>query len=134
MRNRCSQIDYALDGQWIMWTQEAMRRILVASDKPLGSNQELIDDQHRLGSVVARGPRQDFWCPAVTPVVPIKIEGDMRASPEDFGLQTLFGACTQALALEDDIFDLSMVSEPLQTKQHLLPDTAPNGYVTVQTL
>jgi hypothetical protein len=97
-----------------MWTQEAMRRILVASDKPLGSNQEIIDDQRRLGSVVASGPRQDFWCPAVTPVVPIKTEGDMLASPEDFGLQTLFGACTQALALEEDIFDLSMVSKQSQ--------------------
>jgi hypothetical protein len=105
------QIDYALDAQWIAWSQEAMRRILVNSEKPKTKNNQLVDNQRLLGPGITPGTRRDLWLPMESPLR-LSTKTVEVQNQTDCGLQTLYGACTQKMDLEDDLFDLSMVSRP----------------------
>jgi hypothetical protein len=55
----------------------------------------------------------DLWWPTDDPVAETKA-AVIAESPTWGGLKTLYGACTRAVAMEGDLWDLPLVSTPKQ--------------------
>jgi hypothetical protein len=99
-------VNYEGDTQWFSWHQDAMRRFLLSAP-PTAGMVDLWLPAEPIKQVAAEpftteGTEDLWWPQRQSPV------GEGKTNFE--GLNTLFGACSQVVALEGEPWDLSPVS------------------------
>jgi hypothetical protein len=107
-----AKIDYAKDESWDAWNRDALRRFLnEVKSPPNVTAQNLVVDFH---PVTALAPpkrsihEEAWWQPCVTPVVPPK--PSVREDKQEVGgLASIFGDYSQAMALDDDMWEIPTV-------------------------
>jgi hypothetical protein len=92
------------------WSAEALRRLLVSHDAPINTQAQRAAPWHKTVMSPKQTPQYvpESWCrpgfdPAVLMTPPV-LDVEFISEPS-------FGSCTQAMALEDDMWLLDTVSE-----------------------
>jgi hypothetical protein len=99
-------VNYEADQQWFAWHQHAMRRFLLNSTLPTSIISDAWLPAGTLSQVELKPSTectQDLYWPHDPSLV-------TTSTPNFEGMNTLFEACSQTVALEGDHWDLSTVS------------------------
>ncbi len=112
-------MDYAKDGQWLAWNQQALRRFLVTANRPTNDmNGTLLT---YAGPVVQGQLPRHVESPKWGGIPKSNQEYCTEEKPDLFGMDTLFGT-----NLEDSTWELATVSRaPMDPPMHLDTTTDP---------
>ncbi len=107
-----AQVDYSKDEQWHAWNQEALKRFLIKTDQ-LPQEKLIIpkSDQYLgLGTALNSETIKGGWWPSRTNPDEATSPLFLEEKPDLFGLEDVFNECNQAVALEDDVWEIATVS------------------------
>jgi hypothetical protein len=90
------------------WNRNALRQLLGQDDQGVGPVRSSMSNYNSIGTEKEPGAPADLWWPTDGPIAETKASV-IEESPTWGGLKTLYGACTRAIALEGDLWDLPLV-------------------------
>jgi hypothetical protein len=110
-------VNYATDARWKEWSEEALRRFLDRRNIPgtngiEGATQKSCIQTEPGPEATANMIPNSWYHPSNDALVPsTPLFGNVKQEMYDTDdTDTLFGGCTQPMALEDDIWELDTVS------------------------
>lgn len=114
MQYRETQVDFAQDERWKAWNEEALRRFLNTQPANRNEGNPALCQQNVLSpGEPIKGIPESWFRPRqentnlVTPTIFNRRQEVIETKP-------IYGAVTQAMALEDDMWNLGMVSYFMQ--------------------
>jgi hypothetical protein len=108
-----AQVDYSKDEQWHAWNQDALKRFLTRNDQPL--KQETVVPEIGQDRQLAEEPKWETvkgsWWPSSTNPAATKTPQFLEEKPDLLCFESVFAECNQAVALEDDMWEIATVRE-----------------------
>jgi hypothetical protein len=95
----------------VAWNRNALRRLVGGANEGMGPVRSNLSHYNAVAKETTPGALTDLWWPNNEPIADTKA-AVVEESPAGGGLKTLYGACTRAIALEGDLWDLPFVSTP----------------------
>jgi hypothetical protein len=95
------------------WNRNALRFLLGKEDPGVGPVHSSRSKYNSIGPKKEPGAPTDLWWPTDGPIAETKASV-IEQSPTWGGLKNLYGACTRAIALEEDLWDLPLVRTATQ--------------------
>lgn len=93
------------------WNRNALRRLLGQTNDAVGPVGLNLSHSNEVTNKTSPGAFKDLWWPNDGQIAETKA-AVVEESPTVDGLKTLYGSCTRAIALEEDLWDLPLVSTP----------------------